>query len=91
MPIITSENEPESTARRALPQSSMEREDVISLSCLSKTYEPTPKWMRAFARTHTRKPVRALDKINLSVKAGEICAIVGPNGAGKTTMSGTSM
>jgi len=60
--------------------------DVIVLSGLTKLYEPTPRWMRAFARTHIRETVRALDGIDVTVGAGQICAIVGPNGAGKTTM-----
>jgi ABC-2 type transport system ATP-binding protein len=53
---------------------------------LTKLYEPTPRWMRVFARTHIRETVRALDGIDLVVGEGEICAIVGPNGAGKTTL-----
>lgn len=61
-------------------------EDVIVLSGLTKRYEPTPRWMRVFARTHITVPVLALDGVDLVVRAGEICAIVGPNGAGKTTM-----
>jgi ABC-2 type transport system ATP-binding protein len=63
-----------------------DRDDVIVLSGLTKLYEPTPHWMRIFARSHLKEPVRALDGIDLEVRAGEICAIVGPNGAGKTTM-----
>jgi ABC-2 type transport system ATP-binding protein len=61
-------------------------EDVIVLSGLTKLYEPTPRWMRLFARTHITEPVLALDGVDLVVRAGEICAVVGPNGAGKTSM-----
>jgi ABC-2 type transport system ATP-binding protein len=60
--------------------------DVIVLKELGKLYEPTPRWMRIFARSHLTEPVRALERVNLTVREGEICAIVGPNGAGKTTM-----
>jgi ABC-2 type transport system ATP-binding protein len=59
---------------------------VIVLSGLTKLYEPTPKWMRIFARSHLTEPVRALDGVDVVVRRGEICALVGPNGAGKTTM-----
>lgn len=59
---------------------------VIELNGLTKLYEPTPGWMRVFARSHISEPVRALDGVDLTVREGEICAIVGPNGAGKTTL-----
>ncbi|MFI5896531.1 ABC transporter ATP-binding protein [Actinoplanes sp. NPDC051513] len=61
-------------------------QDVIVLSGLTKLYEPTPRWMRALARSHIKEPVKALDGVDLVVREGEICAIVGPNGAGKTTL-----
>ena len=77
-PVVREEHRHRAPARTAA--------DVIVLSGLSKLYEPTPGWMRPFARTHIRQPVRALDGVDLTVREGEICAIVGPNGAGKTTI-----
>ncbi|MEV4497315.1 ABC transporter ATP-binding protein [Micromonospora arborensis] len=67
-------------------RSPAEAEEVLVLSGLTKVYEPTPRWMRILARTHIKSDVLALDGIDLTVRAGEICAIVGPNGAGKTTL-----
>jgi ABC-2 type transport system ATP-binding protein len=32
------------------------------------------------------KPVKALDKVSISITEGEICGLLGPNGAGKTTL-----
>jgi ABC-2 type transport system ATP-binding protein len=61
-------------------------EEIIVLSGLTKVYEPTPRWMRVLARTHIKSNVVALDGVDLTVRAGEICAIVGPNGAGKTSL-----
>jgi ABC-2 type transport system ATP-binding protein len=59
---------------------------LITISALTKAYEPTPGWMRPFVRTHIREPIQALRGIDMVVHEGEICAIVGPNGAGKTTL-----
>lgn len=61
-------------------------EPVVSLRSLSKTYHPTPRWMRLLVRTTIHQPIMALEDVDLELHAGGICAVVGPNGAGKTTM-----
>lgn len=58
---------------------------MVRVEGLSKTYHPTPAWMRALVRTTIRQDVVAIDGIDFEVGPGEICALVGPNGAGKTT------
>lgn len=53
---------------------------------LSKTYEPSPLWLRFLLRSAITEPVVALQSVSLSVARGTICAVVGPNGAGKSTL-----
>jgi putative ABC transport system ATP-binding protein len=47
--------------------------NVIELDQVTKEYAGSP-------------PVRALDRVSLTVSAGELTGIVGPSGSGKTTM-----
>ncbi len=61
------------------------REATVRVSDLSKTYYPSPGWMKMLVRSNIKKEVVALDHIGFEVGPGEICAVVGPNGAGKTT------
>ncbi len=59
---------------------------VIEVDVLTKTYEPSSRWMQFLLKSAIDQPVHALEDVTVSVKEGEVCAVVGPNGAGKSTL-----
>ena len=52
--------------------------EILRVDGLGKAFGP--------GRFSRRKPVRVLESINVSLKAGDTLAILGPNGSGKTTL-----
>ncbi|HSF87474.1 MAG TPA: ABC transporter ATP-binding protein [Acidimicrobiia bacterium] len=57
----------------------------IVVEHVTKTYVPSPTWLRALVKSNISEPVTALRDISFTVDPGEIVGVVGPNGAGKTT------
>ena len=51
---------------------------AVETSGLSKIFETKEKGKK--------RPIRAVDRININVKKGELFGLLGPNGAGKTTL-----
>lgn len=58
------------------PHSMLPIPPALEVASLSKTYR---RWW-------SRKGVRALDDVNLTIERGSIFGLLGPNGAGKTSL-----
>ncbi len=66
-------------------------EPVIELRGLTKVYDrdpPSGQWrsLLPWTRPVPRKPLAALDAVDLTVGRGETLGLIGPNGAGKSTL-----
>jgi len=69
------------------PSKERDSEVAIRVSDLSKTYPVPFARIRALVRRNSKKPVKALSNVSLSINKGEIFGLIGRNGAGKTTLT----
>src|SRR5512138_141912 len=67
-----------SSIKRSLTSYNTPRNDVSALA----TFELTKDYAVGFWR---KRPYRALDRLTIEVRPGEVFGFLGPNGAGKTT------
>jgi ABC-2 type transport system ATP-binding protein len=61
-------------------------EPVVRVDRLTKTYEPSGRLLKMLLKSAIDQPVQALSDVSMTVREGEVCAVVGPNGAGKSTL-----
>lgn len=65
----------------------MSKSTIIETHDLSKHFIPSTNLLDFIPRVFKKGPViKAVDRVNIKIKKGEIFGLLGPNGAGKTTL-----
>ena len=60
---------------------------MIETRDLTKHFTPSTNLIDLLPRTFRKKHVvRAVDRVHIKIKRGEVFGLLGPNGAGKTTL-----
>jgi peptide/nickel transport system ATP-binding protein len=60
---------------------------LLRLDGVSRDFDVSPPWLERLLEREPRKLLRAVDRLNLEVRAGETLALVGESGCGKSTVA----
>jgi peptide/nickel transport system ATP-binding protein len=74
---------------KLVPETISHQPNILKLTDLDKYYTIETSLLQRLFTGATTKTIKAVDKVNIELKAGEIFGLVGESGCGKSTLSRT--